>query len=406
MMKTLVGLFLIITSTQVLSQSSWVVYDTSNSPLPYSTILDIEIEPSGNLWVATLSNGVYFFDGTNWENYTSSNSELPANSSCHVIKATGNDIWIGTGHGLVKKTGNDWTYYNQIAETVTTIDIDSEGNLWLGFYVPPSTEGGGLIKFDGQNFTIFDHNNSCIPCNYIETIKVDHNDDIWFSCPESDIGVIKFDGNDCNTYNSLNGQLLWDNIVDVERGQDNNNMWVASTLGVSIFDGIGWHSFTNNELCIDTYIWDLELSPYSDLWMVSYNTDNGLVKYKADSSCVLLNETNTGESLNALYNVEYNDGIVWVADFGRVMKYTREVGVEENSLLANLKMHTTSNILNFECNCSLQEFDYMIVSINGRVEQTGVLKEFIDIRYLSQGIYFIHIYNTNQHATFKLPKTN
>jgi ligand-binding sensor domain-containing protein len=57
--------------------------------------------------------------------------------------------WIGTdGGGLAKFDGVNWTVYNTSnsglpGNSVNAIAIDGQGNKWIGTY------GGGLAKFDG-----------------------------------------------------------------------------------------------------------------------------------------------------------------------------------------------------------------------------------------------------------------
>jgi hypothetical protein len=41
------------------------------------------------------------------------------------------------------------------------IAIDGQGNKWIGTY------GGGLAKFDGVNWTVYNTSNSGLPDNYV-----------------------------------------------------------------------------------------------------------------------------------------------------------------------------------------------------------------------------------------------
>jgi hypothetical protein len=56
--------------------STFRLYDTGNSPLPSPYILDVEADPSGGIWIATLS-GLVRFDGTNWMIYNQANTGMP-----------------------------------------------------------------------------------------------------------------------------------------------------------------------------------------------------------------------------------------------------------------------------------------------------------------------------------------
>jgi ligand-binding sensor domain-containing protein len=63
------------------------------------------------------------------------------------------------GGGLAKFDGVNWTVYNTSNSGlpynyVFAIAIDGQGNKWIG------TNGGGLAKFDGVNWTVYNTSNS------------------------------------------------------------------------------------------------------------------------------------------------------------------------------------------------------------------------------------------------------
>ncbi|MEN3039728.1 MAG: hypothetical protein ABDI07_11395, partial [Candidatus Kryptonium sp.] len=73
--------------------------------------------------------------------------------------------WIGTG-GLVKFDGKSWTVYNAKNsglpdDWVTSIAIDAQGNKWIGM------EESGLVKFDGKIWTVYNTSNSDLPNNNV-----------------------------------------------------------------------------------------------------------------------------------------------------------------------------------------------------------------------------------------------
>jgi ligand-binding sensor domain-containing protein len=68
------------------------------------------------------------------------------------------------GGGLAKFDGINWTVYNTSNSGlpdnyVYAIAIDGQGNKWIG------TLGGGLAKFDGVNWTVYNTSNSGLPYN-------------------------------------------------------------------------------------------------------------------------------------------------------------------------------------------------------------------------------------------------
>jgi len=80
------------------------------------------------------------------------------------------------GGGLAKFTGTTWTVYNTSNSGlpdnwVFSIVIDSIGNKWIG-------TGGGLAKFDGTTWTVFTTSNSGLPSNYIESIAIEDSENM------------------------------------------------------------------------------------------------------------------------------------------------------------------------------------------------------------------------------------
>ncbi len=78
--------------------SDWSVYNTGNSGIPSDTVLDLTVDDSNLLWLAT-TNGVASFDGSSWNVYNTENSLLPSNDILSIEFWDGK-IWIGTSDGF------------------------------------------------------------------------------------------------------------------------------------------------------------------------------------------------------------------------------------------------------------------------------------------------------------------
>jgi ligand-binding sensor domain-containing protein len=76
---------------------------------------------------------------------------------------------------------------------VTAIAIDVQGNKWIGTY------RGGLAKFDGINWTVYDIWNSKLPSNTVFSIAIDGQGNKWIG---TDKGLVKFDGVNWVVYSS------------------------------------------------------------------------------------------------------------------------------------------------------------------------------------------------------------
>jgi len=129
--------------------SNWTNYNPENSPLPYWDISNVHVDKMNAKWFAT-PFGLARFDDMNWNVYDSSNSPLQVGSidvNC-ITSDSKNNLWAGTGVGLLSKNNSDWkTYYindssEPIYRTIYTIDTDQYDNKWFG------TLHNGLYKFN------------------------------------------------------------------------------------------------------------------------------------------------------------------------------------------------------------------------------------------------------------------
>lgn len=132
------------------SNTTFTLYDTSNSPLPSAMILDLEADPSGGIWIGTAA-GLVRFDGTNWTVYNQANTGMPGTvvydvarrASDGLIAIANNQpsVWPYTG-GVSTFNGTTWTHYTMDNSPlphwqVVAVEFDAKGNLWAS----PLSEG-------------------------------------------------------------------------------------------------------------------------------------------------------------------------------------------------------------------------------------------------------------------------
>ena len=295
--------------------TNWQVYNQANSNLPSDQINDIVIDDYNNKWIAT-AGGLVKFDGVNWTVYNIENSGLPSNDisaldidqwgniwmamgglsagpSCVklarfdglnwtvyqwdaeiaqiwvevytlVIDDQGNK-WIGMNcaaiYGLFKFDGNNWTLPPYISDyCVKCIAIDQDGNLWFGLLI------GDLIKYDGMNYTIYDHTNSILPAfSTINTVVIDKNNNKWLGL-ESD-GLIKYDNINWSVFNIGNCGLP-DDDVKLIAVDDENNKWFVTDNCLTKYDGFNWTVYNENNTGLSFKdIRDITIDRDGDVWM-------------------------------------------------------------------------------------------------------------------------------------------
>jgi ligand-binding sensor domain-containing protein len=88
------------------------------------------------------------------------------------------NLWIGTAEGgLAKFDGETWTVYNTDNSglpdnAVQALTFDPQGTLWVGTQ-------GALAQFDGQNWIVYNTDNSELPDNWVWSIAIDAHGNKW-----------------------------------------------------------------------------------------------------------------------------------------------------------------------------------------------------------------------------------
>lgn len=123
---------------------------------------------------------------------------------------------IKTGETTIWDSSNspirDSTYIWDIA-------VDSENTVWIG--------SESLLRFNGNTFTEYTTENSCLPVNMIREITEDSEGNIWFSSSRNrEGGLVKFDGSQFTLFTPENSLLPLNGVAAVTTDK-NNNIWIA-----------------------------------------------------------------------------------------------------------------------------------------------------------------------------------
>jgi ligand-binding sensor domain-containing protein len=281
---------------------TWTMYFSSF--IGSSDINCISIDNKGTKWIGTLGAGLAKFDDYSWAIYHPFNSGLPnAVVRAIAIDASGN-TWIGTGEGvaydtifeggLAKFNGTSWTIYNASNSglpdyNITAITIDGSGTKWIGAY-SDGKEYDGLVKFDNTNWTVYSSTNSGLPNNYITSIAIDDSGNKWIGTKYA--GLAKFDGTAWTVYNTSNSGLPNNGItsIAVER---NGNKWIG-TLGGGIvkFDGTKWTIYNHSNSGLpDNSVESVAIDADGNKWVGTFR--GGLAKF--DGTTWIVYDTSNSE---------------------------------------------------------------------------------------------------------------
>ena len=155
-------------------------------------VRDLRLDAAGNLWVATLGQGVYklrSLDGAQLAQYTvaGTGGQLPSNQVTSLAIDGLNQLWVGTnGGGLCRfnLSSSSWTsisdsYVSGDGNRIFDLETDASNNLWIGLPFH------GLVRRSslGVDSNFPDPNQSSgngVGRNRVYTIYRDGGNNLWF----------------------------------------------------------------------------------------------------------------------------------------------------------------------------------------------------------------------------------
>lgn len=173
--------------------SAWTIWNVSNSTLPTNNISSIKVAPDNSKRIGAVNGGLQIIsaDNNNMITYWSYNSYLIDNTILMIDLDDAGLLWMATpSGGLVVHTGGDsWIFYNTLTSTIPTNSatyILVDDNLK---YIP--TIEDGLVIYNDVNFISYNMSNSNMPDNYLYCISKDTHGVFWMGSYNG--GLIKFD---------------------------------------------------------------------------------------------------------------------------------------------------------------------------------------------------------------------
>lgn len=156
-----------------------------------------------------------------------------APSAALAAKAPGLD----PGKALTQYSLDVWTTADALPQnSVTTIVQTRDGYLWLGTY-------GGLVRFDGVRFTVFDVASGALRSNGVQALLEDREGALWIGTNGG--GLTRHQGGRFQTFTKADG--LAHDIVRALHQDRAGAIWVGTNDGLTrIADG-GYRSFTTKD---------------------------------------------------------------------------------------------------------------------------------------------------------------
>ncbi len=277
---------------------------------------------NGNtLYATTWGSGLITLDlNTNETQIFSMYSAGIASDKITAIDVDGDgNIWLGTWRGICSFDGQNWQSYTQNNsglpnDTVSVIVKDEENNKWIGLK-------GGFAIFDE---TSWETHNMFPPSSYtpiIENIVIDANGIAWIDAHEYNSGLYKYDG-DSIIYMDWPPPLY--NYISDMKFDNEGNLWMSiwsgmNEFGLAMYDGTEFIEYDFSEMTdyLRNHSQSIVIDANDNKWIGSM--EDGLLKYK-EGTIEQINEGIFGLHFPIEMAIENNNRL-WMAAYHGLLEY-------------------------------------------------------------------------------------
>jgi ligand-binding sensor domain-containing protein len=247
------------------ASDKWTIYNVPEG-LGDAFVYDVLKTRDGDVWIATWSGvnrvrGGRLADRSSWELHTvaSTHGGLPNDWVYGLAEGRNGDVWLATEGGLALYRNGQWTNWNHARglgadyervkahidfntdpskfsehharqkqemgldnpNYVVSLAVDRDGVVWAG------TWGGGLSRFDGQNWTHYTVTEG-LPGNHVFMLNVDARGELWVG---TNNGLARMQGGKFTVLTTQDG--LFGNAVFSLATAADGTLWVGSFGGVA-----------------------------------------------------------------------------------------------------------------------------------------------------------------------------
>ena len=199
---------------------------------------------------------------------------MPQNSVVAIVQTRDGYIWLGTFGGLARFDGVKFTIFNTAntpalkSSRITTLYEDQSGVLWIG------AETGDIARYENGAFTAFDVPDSGAT-NMVEAMLVDREGALWVADSHGVIRYLHADASVSVRYDASSG--LPDSHVRSICEDTNGNVWLAGLFHLARVRGNEIKLFTDANGLPDNRLNKILRARNGGVWVVT-RTAVGLLK--------------------------------------------------------------------------------------------------------------------------------
>jgi signal transduction histidine kinase/ligand-binding sensor domain-containing protein/DNA-binding response OmpR family regulator len=260
--------------------------------------------------------------------YINTDNGLSQNSVYALLKDKEGYMWFGTGDGLNKYDGKQFTVFHKdhhdpgsiSGNSINVIYEDRRGNLWIG-------TNEGLSRYDRKknkfiNYYCDPNNSKTLSDNFISAIQEDAKGNLWVGTYKN-LNIINMDTWKITRVSAIpnqTGSLSHANITSIIK-DNKNRMWVGTGFGLNLYDAVAgrFSTFiqrtTKGNLASNNYIQSIADDGRGNLWLSTRG--DGIQKFNPKTGLFTAFTHNPKDSNSLGHNLTYTvtaqkNGMLWI----------------------------------------------------------------------------------------------
>lgn len=254
-------------------------------------------DQSGNLWFATVLEGLIRHDGREFVNFTTKEG-LASNMVRGILEDDDGVLWIATSGGVSKFDGESFTTLTDYVDTPITYSFtkegdhrdvwdvfeDRHGDLWIATVA-------GVFRHDGTSFVPFPMPVVAAEGSFefgpkmVYSIYEDAEGALWFGTDGA--GAVHYDGTTMTVYTAQANGLCSDRVCTILQDSRGHFWFGTSSGGVSRYDGTTFTTHLRSPTFSKHTGWGRYMSILEDragtLWFGACSAPGGVYSYDGES---------------------------------------------------------------------------------------------------------------------------
>lgn len=195
----------------VIDTTFWVQYNKFTSNIKSERVYQVCIDNSNRKWINLLDKGLSLYFNGKFIDISSEVRELNGIVINKIFLDDDDNLWVATGKGVFKKDNVKWSNFNTNNSGLPSNNIQDikvrNGKLIV------STDNGCAVH-DGSVWKVYQKSNTILPTDLVVSADIDANGNLFLGT--SGFGIFIYDGNSWFHYKEENKNLLTNYISDIK----------------------------------------------------------------------------------------------------------------------------------------------------------------------------------------------